>query len=164
MATAAKVNKPQGVAVDSNDDVYIADTGNSEIRKVVVSTGIITSIAGTGAGYSGDGGPAIAAQMNKPARVVVDPTGKFYITDTLNSVIRRVSGGIISTVAGTGIAGYSGDGGDATLAQLNLPVGVGFKAGDPGFLYIADTVNHRIRYLDVPLISRIVSWQEVEPQ
>ena len=167
LATAAKVNKPQGVAVDSNDDVYIADTGNNSIRKVVVATGIIDTIAGAGAGYSGDGGPAIAAQMNKPARVVVDSTGKFYIADTLNSVIRRVSAsGTITTVAGTGVAGYSGDGGAATLAQLNLAVGVGFKAGDPGILYIADTVNHRVRKVDVPLFTppRIVSWQEVEPQ
>ncbi len=165
LATAAQLNKPEGVAVDSNDDVYIADSGGASIRKVVVATGIITIVAGTTTvGYSGDGGLATAADLNQPARVFVDSTGKFYIADSGNSVIRRVSGGTITTVAGNGIAGYSGDGGDATLAQLNLPVGVGFKAGDPGVLYIADTVNHRIRSVDVPLISRIVSWQEVEPQ
>ncbi len=168
LATAAEVHKPQGVAVDSNDDVYIADTGGASIRKVVVATGIITRVAGTtNNGYSGDGGAATAADLNKPSKVVVDSTGKIYIADTLNSVIRRVSAsGTITTVAGTGIAGYSGDGGNAKLAQLNLPVGVGFKDGDPGVLYIADTVNHRVRKVDVPLFTppRIVSWQEVEPQ
>ena len=167
-ATAAELKRPEGVAVDSNDDVYIADTGNNSIRKVVVATGIIDIVAGTTTvGYSGDGGPATAADMNQPARVVVDSTGKFYIADTGNSVIRRVSAsGYITTIAGTGVAGYSGDGGDALLAQLNLPIGVGFKDGDPGILYIADTVNHRVRKVDVPLFTppRIVSWQEVEPQ
>ena len=168
LATAAEVHKPEGVAVDSNDDVYIADTGGASIRKVVVATGIITRVAGTtNNGYSGDGGAATAADLNKPSKVVVDSTGKFYIADTLNSVIRKVSAsGTITTIAGTGVAGYSGDGGNAKLAQLNLPVGVGFKAGDPGVLYIADTVNHRVRKVDVPLFTppRIVSWQEVEPQ
>ena len=166
LATAARVNKPWGVAVDSNDDVYIVDTGNNSIRKVVVATGIIDTIAGTDVGYSGDGGPAIAAQMNKPTRVVVDSTGKFYIADNLNSVIRKVSAsGTITTVAGTGVAGYSGDGGNAKLAQLNLPVGVGFKEGDPAVLYIADTVNHRVRDVDLSFTPpRIVSWQEVQPQ
>ncbi|MCH8823981.1 MAG: hypothetical protein IH984_10775, partial [Planctomycetes bacterium] len=167
LATAAKVNKPQGVAVDSNDDVYIADTGSASIRKVVVATGIITRVAGsTTVGYAGDGGLATAADMNTPTRVVVDATGKLYIADSGNSVIRRVTAsGYISTIAGNAIAGYSGDGGDATLAQLNLAVGVGFKDGDPGVLYIGDTVNHRIRDVDVPLFTtpRIASWQEVEP-
>jgi hypothetical protein len=131
-----------------------------------VATGIIDRIAGSSTvGYSGNGGPATAADMDTPARVVVDSTGKFYIADTGNSVIRRVSaGGYITTIAGTGIAGYSGDGGDATLAQLNLPVGVGFKEGSPGVLYIADTVNHRIRDMDVRTSWTIISWQEVEPQ
>ncbi|MEE9295517.1 MAG: hypothetical protein V3W34_11220, partial [Phycisphaerae bacterium] len=168
LATAAKVNKPQGVAVDSNDDVYIVDTGGASIRKVVVATGIIDIVAGTtSVGYSGDGGAATAADLNTPTRVVIDATGKFYIADSGNSVIRKVSAsGTITTVAGTGVAGYSGDGGAATLAQLNLPVGVGFKDGDPGVLYIADTVNHRVRKVDVPLFTppRIVNWQEVEPQ
>ena len=168
LATAAKVNKPQGVAVDSNDDVYIADTGGASIRKVVVATGIIDIVAGTTTvGYSGDGGAATAADLNLPTRVVIDSTGKFYIADSGNSVIRKVTAsGFISTIAGTGVAGYSGDGGDALLAQLNLPIGVGFKDGDPGVLYISDTVNHRVRNVDVPLFTapRIVSWQEVEPQ
>ena len=164
-ATAARVNKPQGVAVDSSDDVYIADTGNHRIRKVVVSTGIIDTIASSGVGYSGDGGPATAAEMNLPSKVVVDSLGNYYIADTFNSVIRKVSSsGTITTVAGTGVAGYSGDGGNATLAQLNLPIGVGFKEGEPNILYIGDTDNQRIRKVDAATGVTIVSWQEVEPQ
>ncbi|MCH8344857.1 MAG: hypothetical protein IH983_12835 [Planctomycetes bacterium] len=163
-ATAAEVNKPLGVAVDSNDDVYIADSGNNVIRKVEVATGRIDTVAGSSVGYSGDGGPAIAAEMNKPAKVFVDSLGNYYIADTFNSVIRKVSSsGTITTVAGTGVAGYSGDGGNATLAQLNLPIGVGFKEGVPNILYIGDTDNQRIRKVDAATGVTIVSWQEVEP-
>ena len=166
-ATAALVNKPQGVAVDSNDDVYIADSGNRIIRKVVVATGIIDTIAGNSStGYSGDGGPATAAELNEPTKVVVDSLGNYYIADTFNSVIRKVSAsGTITTVAGTGVAGYSGDGGNATLAQLNMPIGVGLKEAEPSFLYIGDTDNHRVRDMDMSITTgvRIISWQEVEP-
>ncbi|MFB3112752.1 MAG: hypothetical protein ACE10G_12020, partial [Gemmatimonadales bacterium] len=166
-ATAAKLKGPEGVAVDSNDDVYIVDTDNSSIRKVEVATGRIDTIAGsTIAGYSGDGGPATAAEMNNPSKVVVDSSGNYYIADTFNSVIRKVSAsGTITTVAGTGVAGYSGDGGDATLAQLNMPIGIGLKDDAPSFLYIADTDNHRVRDMDMSITTgvRIISWQEVEP-
>ena len=91
---------------------------------------------------------------------------RFALVIGLLSIVSPVVGQNIDTFAGTGTAGYSGDGGNAKLAQLNLPVGVGFKEGDPGVLYIADTVNHRVRKVDVPLFTppRIVSWQEVEPQ
>ena len=101
-------------------DVYIADSGNHVIRKVALN-GTISTIAGVGtAGYSGNGGPATSAQLNSPYGVTVDSTGNVYIADTNNSAIRKVTaGGVISTIAGNGTAGYSGDSGPAAAAQLN---------------------------------------------
>src|ERR1700678_3079135 len=123
-ATSAELNYPEGVAVDSAGNIYIADQQNSRIRKVTASTGIISTVAGNGtAGYSGDGGLATSAELGQSTGVAVDSAGNIYIADYLNSRIRKVtaSTGIISTVAGNGTVGYSGDGGLATSAELDGP-------------------------------------------
>ncbi len=119
-ATAAGLYYPYGVAVDAAGNLYIADTVDNRIRKVSASTGIITTVAGNGSpGYSGDGGAATAAELYYPYGVAVDAAGNLYIADTGNNRIRKVSAstGIITTVAGNGTAGYSGDGGAATAAE-----------------------------------------------
>jgi PKD repeat protein len=151
-ATSAQLNLPTGVAVDGQGNLYIADYVNHRIRKV--SSGIITTVAGTGtAGYSGDGGQATSAQLDYPFGVAVDAQGNLYIADQVNQRIRKVSGGIITTVAGTGTAGYSGDGGQATSAQLNNPIGVAVDG--QGNLYIADYMNHRIRKVSSGIITTV---------
>jgi sugar lactone lactonase YvrE len=147
LATSAELNYPYDVAVDSSGNLYIADTTNNVIRKVVNPgpSGIISTVAGNGTGgYSGDGGPATAASLNGPTGVAVDAAGNIYIA--LSSIIRKVDpSGTISTVAGNWHlgGGFAGDGNVATAAMLNLPWGVAVDS--TGNLYIADTHNHRIR-------------------
>jgi sugar lactone lactonase YvrE len=143
-ATAAQLTNPTGVAVDSVGNVYIADAGTHRIRKVNAA-GVISTVAGNGTpGYSGDGGPAIAAQLNFPLGVAVDSAGNLYVVDTANERIRKVTPeGVISTVAGNGTRGFSGDGGPATAAQLDTQDGVAVDSA--GNLYIADSFNFRIR-------------------
>ena len=145
-ATAAELDDPEGVAVDSAGDLFIADTGNNRIREVNLSTGVITTVAGNGtAGYSGDNGPATAAELYIPDGVAVDSAGDLFIADTATTRIREVnlSTGVITTVAGNGTVGYSGDNGPATAAELDGPTGVAVdSAGD---LFIADSANNRIR-------------------
>ena len=141
-ATAAQLAAPFGVAVTADGGYLIADTFNDRVRRVSPA-GTITTVAGTTAGLSGDGGPATAAQLSDPFGVAATADGGFLIADTFNNRVRRVSpGGTITTVAGT-TAGLSGDGGPATAAQLSDPCGVAATA-DGGFL-IADAVNHRVR-------------------
>jgi NHL repeat len=145
-ATSATLSSPEGVALDGAGNIYIAEEGGARIRKVTASTGIIDTVAGNGAcGYSGDGGPATAAQLCGPNGVAVDGAGNIFIADLSNYRIRKVtaSTGIISTVAGTGTYGYSGDGGAATNAQLAGPIGVGVD--EAGNLYIATYVDSRVR-------------------
>jgi trimeric autotransporter adhesin len=145
VATAAELLFPTGVAVDAAGNIFIADFENSVIRKVIASSGNIYTVAGNGSyGYSGDGGAATGAQLNNPVAVAVDSAGDFFIADG-NDVIRKVaaSSGIIATVAGDSIAGYSGDGGAATAAEINFPRGV--FADNEGSLLIADYNNNRIR-------------------
>ena len=167
-ASEAHLNYPEDVAVDGAGNLYIADTWNQRIRRVDAS-GIITTIAGTGefkkspfffeggiGGYSGDGGPAVEAQLNFPRAVAVDGAGNVYFADYGNHLIRRVdTRGIITTIAGTGEGtgeeryyqgGYSGDGGPAVEARLYNPFGLAVDGG--GNLYIADTWNNRIRRVD----------------
>ena len=155
-ATAAKMNLPQGVAVDAAGNVYVADFNNNCIRKINTS-GIISTIAGNGsAGYAGDGGPATAAQLYRPSSVAVDASGNLFVADANNQCIRKItSSGTITTVAGTGgTSGYSGDGGAATAAQLWQPVGVAVDGS--GNIYIADENNYRIRMVNASgIISTI---------
>jgi hypothetical protein len=144
-AISATLDNPCGVAVDTSENMYIADTENHCIRKVD-TLGIITTMAGIGdhGGYSGDGGSATSAKLDKPQGVMVDASGNIYIADTDNHCIRKVDTlGIITTVAGTGSGGYSGDGGPATSAKLNHPRRVFVDSG--GNIFIADSDNHRIR-------------------
>ncbi|HEV3201474.1 MAG TPA: hypothetical protein VGZ73_26425 [Bryobacteraceae bacterium] len=141
-ATSASLNNPSGVAVDSAGTLYLADYGNNRIRKV--AGGNITAGAGNGRyGFSGDGGPATSASLNGTVAVAVDSSGNLYLADLGNNRVRKVSGGIIITVAGNGTAGFSGDGGPATSASLDSPAGMAVDAA--GNLYIADMGNSRIR-------------------
>ena len=146
-AINAKLSHPSSVAVDTSDNIYIADTDNHCIRMVTKSTGVITTVAGIGglSGYSGDGGRAVDALLMFPYGVALDVSGNIYIADTDNHCIRMVtkSSGMIDTVAGTGLSGFSGDGGLATSAHISLPYAVITDAS--GNIYIADTYNHCIR-------------------
>jgi uncharacterized protein (TIGR03437 family) len=151
-ASSAHLSAPQGVAVDTGGNVLIADTRNNRIRKVSAS-GTITTVAGNGVqGFSGDGGLATAATLNAPTGVAVDASGDLLIADNGNYRIRMVSAaGTITTVAGNGNSGFSGDGGPATAAALDSPNGV--AAGVAGNFYIADTLNNRIRQASIQTSS-----------
>jgi uncharacterized protein (TIGR03437 family) len=143
-AAAAKLSSPYGVAVDAAGNVYIADTGNSRIRKINIATGVISSLTGGGYGFSGDGGQAAAAKLSFPEAIFADGAGNVYLSDTGNYRIRRISAdGIITTIAGTGTPGSAGDGGKATSAQLSQPSGLTVDAA--GVIHFADRGNHRIR-------------------
>ncbi len=137
------------MGVDSSGNIYIADTFNHRIRKVDATNGIITTVAGNGtADYIGDGGPATDASLNSPNDVTVDSGGNIFIADNDNYVIRKVeaTSGIITTVAGNGTLGDSGDGDLATLAQLGHLGGVAFDSS--GNMYIADYSSSKIRKVD----------------
>jgi sugar lactone lactonase YvrE len=144
-AGQAQLSDPFGIVRRPDGVLYICDTGNHRIRQVAAD-GTISTVAGNGIrGYSGDGGPALQAELNEPYEVRFDSAGDLYFVERLNHLVRRVAmkSGIISTVAGTGSAGFSGDGGKAREAQLNEPHSIGFdRAGD---LYICDIKNHRVR-------------------
>ena len=133
-----------GLVFDASGNLFVADTLNHAVRRISPD-GIVITIAGNGTpGYSGDGGPATAAQLHDPEDVAVDRTGNLYIADTSNNVVRKVSGdGTISTFAGSGAAGFSGDGGPAAGATLNSPWSV--AVDQSGNLFIADYMNSRIR-------------------
>jgi len=143
-AADASLNAPAGLVVDSSGNLYISDSGNACIRRVAAD-GTITTIAGNGrAGFSGDGGPATAAQLAFPTGLAIDPAGNLYVADTDNQRIRMIApDGTITTVAGTGDQGYSGDGGPATAAELISPFSVVVDAA--GNLYIADFGNSVVR-------------------
>ncbi|MBA4130683.1 MAG: hypothetical protein C0519_04585 [Hyphomicrobium sp.] len=153
-ATAARLSRPHGVAIDTAGNLFISDFNNHRIRRVDGATGIITTVAGSGAtgtgmgGFSGDGGPATSARLNAPEDVRLDSSGNIFIADSLNHRVRRVDAvtGIITTVAGTGTAGFSGNGGPATSAQLNEPVRMVIDSS--GNLFITDKMNMRIRRVD----------------
>jgi uncharacterized protein (TIGR03437 family) len=143
-ATAAQIGSVQGVAVDGKGNLYLSDTDNNRVRKVD-TTGTISTFAGNGtAGFSGDGGAATAAQLNLPYGLAADVAGNLYIADLGNNRVRKVSlDGTITTIAGTGVEGYSGDGVQATAAQLYVPRNLAFDGA--GNLYIAEFGGHRVR-------------------
>ncbi|HEY1576611.1 MAG TPA: Ig-like domain repeat protein, partial [Terracidiphilus sp.] len=143
-ATSAKLFLPEGIALDAVGNLYIADTGNAAIRKVDAATNQISTVAGVPGtpGYNGDG-TATASELNSPWTVAIGADNSLYIADTYNNRIRRVSDGVMTTIAGTAVQGFGGDNGPSRLAVLNLPIGVTLDpAGD---LYIADSGNDRVR-------------------
>jgi NHL repeat. len=142
-ATSAQLDLPRSVAIDDNGNIYISDRNNHRVRKVDIN-GIITTFAGTGEkGYSGDDGPAASAKISFAYQLEIHD-GNLYFGDTDNHVVRKINKeGIITTIAGNGTAGFSGDGGVATVSQLNQPLGVDFDSN--GNLYIVDYGNPRIR-------------------
>jgi len=146
LATNARLRSPEDVALDSNGNIYISDTGNCRIRKVDAATSIITTYAGNGTcGYNGDGAAATTRRIRSPGQLAFDSNGNLYVADTGNDRIRRIDKitGIITTVAG---GGAGGDGGLAVNAQLNNPEGIAVNSF--GTLYIADSSNNRIRRVD----------------
>ena len=147
-AITAKLSRPAGMTCDHSGNVYFADAYNNRVRKIDVTTGIITTIAGTGiAGYNGDSITADTAQINTPHVVIFDASGNLYITDEGNSRIRKVNtSGIITTTAGTGIAGYTGDNGLAISAEINFPYGI--IVDDTGNIYFADYMEDVVRKID----------------
>jgi uncharacterized protein (TIGR03437 family) len=150
-ATSAAINSPGDLALDARGNLFITSgafvgNGSGNVIRKVTPGGIITTVAGNGtAGYSGDGGLATSAALNTPEGLAVDSAGNLFISDQVNRRIRRVSNGIIETVAGNGAAGYSGDGGPAVSAEISSPAGISFDA--VGNLYIADRDNNRVRVL-----------------
>ena len=144
-ATTLPLILPSAAAFDTEGNLYFAEAGNHVVRKVTPG-GVITTVAGNGVqGFAGDNDPATAAELDSPAGLAVDAAGDFFIADSHNQRVREVTAatGIISTIAGTGVAGFSGDGGAATAARLDLPTALALDAA--GNLYIADTGNHRVR-------------------
>jgi sugar lactone lactonase YvrE len=166
-ATNEELRFPVSVAADASGNLFVGDSDNNRIRKVDIE-GVITTVAGNGyqiensqgevigGGYSGDGGAATNAELATPAGVAVDASGNLFIADKGNNCIRKVgTNGIITTVAGNGTNGYSGDGGAATNAELGNPTGVAVDAG--GNLFIADYLNERIRKVDASGIITTVA-------
>jgi len=150
-ATLALLNGPFDVAFDRAGNLYFSDTFNHRIRRVDARTGVIATVAGNGdARYSGDGGPALRASLNEPYGIAIDTAGNIYVADRLNRRVRRIDAAnrTIMTVAGTGDAAYSGDGGPAARAGLAEPNGLALDAAER-HLYIADVADHRVRVVDL---------------
>jgi hypothetical protein len=156
-ATSAKINAPWGIGVDAAGNVYFVDYANSRVRKVNTA-GIISSVAGGGYVFPGDGGPATSAHLPYITEMTVDSAGNIYISepDNFHSVRKVNTAGIISTVAGSGTAGFSGDGGPATSAKLSFPEGLALDSA--GNLFIADANNHRIRRVSGLSGTAPVGW------
>ncbi|MBE2289001.1 MAG: T9SS type A sorting domain-containing protein [Chitinophagaceae bacterium] len=155
-ATNAQFAVPQAVTIDAQNNIYICDGLNHRVRKIFAATGIVITIAGTGiGGGNGDGGPATNAELNQPGGVFVDKNGDVYIADWGNNKVRKItySTGIIKTIAGTGVGGYSGDGGIATNAKISRPVDV--FCDTSGNILIAELDNNLIR--KVNFITNIIT-------
>ena len=155
-AAEARVGNPYGLTLGPDGALYVCEIDTDRVRRIDMTSGEITTVAGTGqVGYSGDGGPAREAALSDPYEVRFDDEGNMYFVEMLNAVVRRVDAGTgkISTVAGTGERGYSGDGGPAVKAAFNRPHSIALDG--KGSLYIADIGNHRIRRVD--LASGIVT-------
>jgi hypothetical protein len=145
-AVSAELNGPQGVAVGGDGTVYIADTGNQRVRAVIAGT--ISTFAGNGVrGFAGDGGVATAAEFSVPVALAVDASGALLVCDSGNQRVRRIAGGVITTIAGNGLQGFAGDGGAATAAELDTPMGV--AASEDGRIFVSDTRNDRVRMVSV---------------
>ncbi len=149
VGSKARFAWPAGVTRDPAGNLFVADLEHNRVRRIDRATGIVKTVAGDGrAGYDGDGGPATSAALNGPFGVALDASGNLYVADTDNHRVRRVrADGVIETVAGTGVRGFSGDGGPATRAQLDAPRGLAVDAA--GHLLIADWRNQRVRRVDV---------------
>ena len=160
-ATNAQLREPDGLAINKAGDLFISDFLNQVIRRVDHATGIITTFAGTGtAGYSGDNGLATQAQLSSPRGMVFDNNDNLYIAVYGSNVIRKITpGGIITTVAGTGVGGYTGNGGEATQAELSGPTDLRFDAQNN--LYIVDGWNGSIRMVDPSGIIHLVAGGNV---
>src|SRR5664279_2572581 len=150
VATTLAMVAPFGVAVDSAGNVYVAEYGSNRIRKIDTSGKITTAVGDGNQGFAGDGGAPNKVEMSLPTSVVVDSSGNLYFADSLNNRIRKLAGSTVSTIAGNGLFSRSGDGGAATSAQLNAPMGV---AVSTAALYIADTANNTVRSVTNGVIS-----------
>lgn len=149
-AVKASVGGPFGVVIGPDGALYICETTNHVVRRVDLKTGIATTVAGSGTkGYSGDGGSALKAKLNEPYEIRFDSNGNMFFVEMRNHLVRRVDAktGVISTVAGTGKPGFSGDGGPATQARLRVPHSIALD--NAGHLYICDIGNHRVRSVDL---------------
>jgi DNA-binding beta-propeller fold protein YncE len=171
-AVDAALNDPSAVAVAHNGDVYVADTLNNRIRLISHATGLIRTIAGDGRsandGSVGDQGPALRAQLSRPTGIALAPNGDLYVADAGHNRVRMINAasGLITTLAGTGIAGIAGDSGPAALASLDTPMGVALVPTANGVVvYVADSRNNRVRVIDAG--GRITTlsgpWRLVAP-
>ncbi len=152
LARAAALNSPTGVAVDAAFNIYIGDTGNQRVRMVASTTGIITTIAGTGvAGFNGDG-PASAVELDGPGGVYVDSSGIVYVADSNNNRIRTIAGGNVTTIAGLGVQGFAGDAGASTGALLDTP---GAISAMGGVVFFSDTLNNRVREVKGGIVNTV---------
>jgi DNA-binding beta-propeller fold protein YncE len=150
-AVRAQLNGPFDVGFDPAGNLYFSDTFNHRIRRIDRRSGIISTVAGNGmAGYSGDGGPAVAASFNEPYGIAIDSHRNIYVADRHNHCVRRIDGtsGIVTTFAGNGAAGYSGDGGPAAEAGMVEPNGLGLDPAQRR-LFVADVADHRVRVVDL---------------
>lgn len=145
-ATSAQINNPFGLVIGPDGALYVCEVGNHVIRRVDMESGTVSTVAGTGKkGYSGDGGPATQAMLNEPYEIRFDKAGNMFFVEMQNAVVRRVDAetGVITTIAGTGEAGFSGDNGPATQATMKRPHSIALD--NQGHLYICDIGNHRVR-------------------
>ena len=157
-ATTAELFFPQGVVTDTSGNLYIADYGNNRIRELNAATGTISTVAGTGfgdgatgtGGYTGDNGPATSAELNGPGAIAIDSAGNFYIADFYNSAVRKVTAatGVITTVAGDGTHGDTGDNGPATSAEVGSPIGLTVDAAGDLYIVVSGTSGEVVRKVD----------------